>query len=174
MKFQIFCVVWAILLLTSNVSSQTPVCHCNISNIMWSVGSKPVRSNGTIPTSFSRVFFSTNDIICCALWCHLLSLPHHILNIWRRGGLTALDFASRAFESYIYNFNYLQIFHFCGVGYLINYNSPFMGHLNGFLPWGLGSLNSVIFQKFNLLLSGFRGRGVEPWIWPIHQLHLYY
>ena len=27
-----FCVVWAILLLTSNVSSQTPVCHCNISN----------------------------------------------------------------------------------------------------------------------------------------------
>ena len=32
MKFQIFCVFWAILLLTSNVSSQTPVCHCNMSN----------------------------------------------------------------------------------------------------------------------------------------------
>ena len=32
MKFQIFCLIWAILLLTLNVSSQIPVCRCNISN----------------------------------------------------------------------------------------------------------------------------------------------
>ena len=32
MKFQIFCVVWIILILTLNVSSQTPVCNIDISN----------------------------------------------------------------------------------------------------------------------------------------------
>ena len=30
MLFQIFCIVWAISLVTSNVSSQSPVGHCNI------------------------------------------------------------------------------------------------------------------------------------------------
>ena len=34
-KFQLFCVVYAILMLTWNVSSSTPVCHCNI--IIWLV-----------------------------------------------------------------------------------------------------------------------------------------
>ena len=34
-KFQLFCVVYAMLMLTSNVSSLTPVCHCNI--IIWLV-----------------------------------------------------------------------------------------------------------------------------------------
>ena len=57
MKFQIFCVVWAIFLLTVNVSSQTPVCHCNISNNLWLVGSKPIRSNVTIKTTSFRSFF---------------------------------------------------------------------------------------------------------------------
>ena len=32
MKFQIFCLIWAILLLILNVFSQIPVCRCNISN----------------------------------------------------------------------------------------------------------------------------------------------
>ena len=41
------------------------------------VGSKPIRSNVKIPkTSFSRIFFSTNDIMYCALWHRLLSLPY--------------------------------------------------------------------------------------------------
>jgi len=41
------------------------------------VGSKPIRSNVKIPkTSFLHIFFSTNDIMCRALWHHLLSLPY--------------------------------------------------------------------------------------------------
>ena len=35
LKFQLFCVVYAMLMLTLNVSSLTPVCHCNI--IIWLV-----------------------------------------------------------------------------------------------------------------------------------------
>ena len=41
-KFQLFCVVYAILMLTSNVSSLTPVCHCNI--IIWLVSAHLVSS----------------------------------------------------------------------------------------------------------------------------------
>ena len=63
-NFKIFCVVWAILLLTtSNVSSQTPVFRFNMSNSVIG-GSKLITSNVTIPTtSFSRVFFHK--------WCHV-------------------------------------------------------------------------------------------------------
>ena len=71
MKFQILCVVWAILLFTSNVSSQTPVCHCNRSNNV--IGG----SNVTIPTtSFSCLFFYECCHVPCALWHHISSLPH--------------------------------------------------------------------------------------------------
>ena len=74
MKFQIFCIVWIIiiLMLTLNVSSQTPVCNFYISSNIcdW--------SNVTMPTtSFSSVLrhckysrwsdlkslFCTNDVI---------------------------------------------------------------------------------------------------------------
>ena len=52
---------------------------------MWLVGSKPIRSNVTIPTtSFSHVFFFV-QITSCRF---IPSLS--ILNIWRRWGLTAL------------------------------------------------------------------------------------
>ena len=66
-------------------SSQTPVCHCNISNICdwWEV-------NQLGQTSFLSFFFFTNEVMCHALWCHLSTLPQSILNIWRRGRLTAL------------------------------------------------------------------------------------
>ena len=43
---------------------------------MWLVGSKPFRSRFQQWTSFSHVFFYTNDIMCHALWCHLSPLPH--------------------------------------------------------------------------------------------------
>ena len=36
-------------MLTSNISSLTLLCHCNIK--IWLVESKPIRSNATIPTS---------------------------------------------------------------------------------------------------------------------------
>ena len=71
MKFQIFCVVWAIWLLTLNISSETPVHHCNISWIMYLVRSKPVRYKGYN----SYMFFCKNDVMFRALWRHLLSLP---------------------------------------------------------------------------------------------------
>ena len=45
--------VWAILMLTSNISSLTLLYHCNIK--IWLVESKPIRSNATIPTSLLRV-----------------------------------------------------------------------------------------------------------------------
>ena len=47
MKFHIFCLIWSILLLTSNVSSKTLVCHCNIhvsNNVIGGI-SNPIRSN---------------------------------------------------------------------------------------------------------------------------------
>ena len=38
---------------------------------------KPIRSNGTIPTtSFLHIFCCINDVMCHALWHHLLSLPY--------------------------------------------------------------------------------------------------
>ena len=90
MKFQIFFVVWAIFLLTVNVSSQTPVCHCTLSNNLWLVGSKPIRSNVTIQTtSFSRVF-SPKMTSCDLHYDVIYHPPPSILNVWRRGGLTAL------------------------------------------------------------------------------------
>ena len=86
----VFCVVWAIFMLASNVSSQIPTCHCKI---MWLVGSKPIRSNVTMPTtSFLCVlchsklvmirvkeYFCTHDVMCYALWHHLSSLPNQFL-----------------------------------------------------------------------------------------------
>ena len=101
MQFQIFCVVWAIFLLTLNGSSQTPVCHCNISNlfhsnnisilfhisltIMWLVGSKSIRSNVTIKTTyFSRVF--SQKMTSCALHYdviyHPLPINSQYLKTW--------------------------------------------------------------------------------------------
>ena len=60
-----------------------------IEAIMWLVGSKPIRSNVTIPTtSFLRVFFFffTNDVMCHALWCHLSSLPYQFSIFENMGG----------------------------------------------------------------------------------------
>ena len=75
-----------------------------ISEIMWLVGSKPIKSNVTRPTtSFSRIIFCVitnlwwwsiffiNDVISSALWHHLSSLPYQF-SIFEDvgGGLTAL------------------------------------------------------------------------------------
>ena len=56
---------------------------------MWSVGSKPIRSNVTIPTaSFSRIFFHKWHHVPCIMTSFIIPSPS-ILNIWRRVGLTA-------------------------------------------------------------------------------------
>ena len=83
MKFQILCVVWAILLLASDVSLQTPVCHCNRSSNV--IGG----SNVTIfQQHVFRAFCFTNDVMCI-MTSFIIPSPS-ILNIWRHGGLTAL------------------------------------------------------------------------------------
>lgn len=66
-KSRIFCVAWAILLLIFWVpeTRKSPVCYCNIS---W---------------KSSRDTTSCEALCCCCL-------GSHILNIWRRGRLTAL------------------------------------------------------------------------------------
>ena len=64
MKFQILCIVRAILLLTSKVSSQTPLYYCYIQAIMRLVGSKPIRSNVKIPTTSFLCLFFSNDVMC--------------------------------------------------------------------------------------------------------------
>ena len=67
LKFHLFCIVWLILMLTSNVFSLIPVCHCNWYGVMWLVGSKPIRSNVTMTTtSFLHILchrkFVTNRV----------------------------------------------------------------------------------------------------------------
>ena len=69
------------------------------------------------------------------------------------------DLGSRALKSYIYNFNYIRFFISAGWGYLINWNSSFLGHLNGFLAWGLGNLSSVILKKINIIVCRFSREG---------------
>ena len=63
-----------------------------IEAIMWLVGSKPIRSNVTIPTtSFLRIFFfffKWLHVPCILISSIVPSLS--ILNIWKHGGLTAL------------------------------------------------------------------------------------
>ena len=55
---------------------------------MWLVGSKPIRSNVTIPTtSFSHIFFFS-QMTSHAVHCDVSIIPSpSILNIWRRGGV---------------------------------------------------------------------------------------
>ena len=60
-KFQLFCVVYAILMLTSNVSSSTPVCHCNI--IIWLVFAHFVSSQIIFMTIGVNEYFLHK-------WCH--------------------------------------------------------------------------------------------------------
>ena len=56
--------------------SQRNLCNC-VKKSEKKKGSKPIRSNGTIPTtSFLRIFCIINDVMCHALWHHLLSLPY--------------------------------------------------------------------------------------------------
>ena len=85
MKFQIFCLIWAILLLILNDFSQIPVCRCNINNQCdwWEVNQ--LGQMLQFQQLLFRAYFFTNDVMCRALWRHLPSLP-----LWRRGGLTAL------------------------------------------------------------------------------------
>ena len=87
MKFQIFCVVWAIFLLTVNVSSQTPVDHCNISNNLWLVGSKPMVQ---LQQHLLRAFFPPKMTSCDLHYdviYHPLPINSQCLKTW---GLTAL------------------------------------------------------------------------------------
>ena len=84
----------------SNVSSYTPVCHCNK---MWSVGSKPIRWNVTTPTTLflcilcHRKFVTINreprSLNVWYNWCYatcVITSPIistlSILNNWRLGG----------------------------------------------------------------------------------------
>ena len=75
------------------------------------MGSTLVRSNVTIPTtSFSRVLFFTNDVMCRALWRHRSSLPHQfsILKTWGVDSptfLPALDYTQRPYCSHSKNLN---------------------------------------------------------------------
>ena len=59
---------------------------------MWLVGSKLTRSNVTFKTtSFSRLFFPINDVMCPALWRHLSPTPHQFSMFEDGGGgVTAL------------------------------------------------------------------------------------
>ena len=81
MKFQIFFVVWAIFL------SQTPVCHCNISNNLWLVGSKPMLQ---FQQHLLRAFFPPQMTSCDLHYdviYHPLPINSQCLKTW---GLTAL------------------------------------------------------------------------------------
>ena len=86
MKFQMFWVFWAILLLTSNVSSQTPVCHCNISNNVNQLGHDSNNEH-----LFHAFFFLHKwRHVPCIMMSFIARSPS-ILNIWRCVGLTALS-----------------------------------------------------------------------------------
>ena len=62
---------------------------------MWLVGSKPIRSNVTIPTtSFSCIFFSQTTSCAVVIMTSFIIPCPSILNIWRRGGMTALAIGS--------------------------------------------------------------------------------
>ena len=82
-KFQIFCVVWATVNMECFlIDPGMPLCNvakyelfmCDLCRLE------------------STSIFGTNDVICRVTWCHLSFLPQslRILNIWWRGGLTAL------------------------------------------------------------------------------------
>ena len=60
--------------------------------IIWLVGSKPIRSNATIPTtSFLHVFFFHKwHHVLCIMTSSITPFPS-IFNIWRHVGLTALN-----------------------------------------------------------------------------------
>ena len=99
-KFQLFCFVWAILMLTSNVSSQTPVCHRNIRNNMIAGKStnqvKCYNANNIFYVHFvvitnlwwfeSTSIFCTNDVMCHTLWCHLSPLSYQFSIFEDMGG----------------------------------------------------------------------------------------
>ena len=82
MLFQIFCVVWAILLVTSNVSSQSPI---------WLWEENQLGQMLQFQQHLFRTFFFINDVMChaCIIMSSIIPFPS-ILNIWRRGGLTVL------------------------------------------------------------------------------------
>ena len=67
MKFQIFCLICAILLLTQNISSQIPVCRCNISNQCdrWEVNQ--LGQTLQFQQHLFHQYFFTNDVMCRAL-----------------------------------------------------------------------------------------------------------
>ena len=89
---------WAILMLTSNVSSYTPVCYCNIK--MWYQSGQMLQicqhlyhvfcATGNSWWSESTSIFCTNDVMCCKLMTSSIIPSLSILNIWRQGRLTAL------------------------------------------------------------------------------------
>ena len=67
-KFQLFCIVWGILMLTSNVCSSTPVCCCNI--IIWLVFAHLVSFE--IHNSWTQwIVFAQMTSFAFVLWHHL-------------------------------------------------------------------------------------------------------
>ena len=58
------------------------------------MGSKPIRSNVTIPTSFSHIFFSQMMSCAVVIMTSFIIPSPSILNNWRRGGMTALAMGS--------------------------------------------------------------------------------
>ena len=82
MTFQLFCVVWAILMLKSNVIIQYIYTVAIVIFTMWLVGSKPIRSNVTIPTtSFSCIISCHHKVVTIYLMPRSLLLHnrHHVL-----------------------------------------------------------------------------------------------
>ena len=99
LKFQLFCIVWLILMLTSNVFSLIPVCHCN----WWEVNQSGqmlqwqqhlfctfyVIAN-LWQTESMGIFLHKLHHMPCEMTSSFVPSPS-VLNIWRCGGLTALD-----------------------------------------------------------------------------------
>ena len=76
MKFHIFSLIWAILLLTPNFSSQTPVCHCNISNNV--IGGKKTNYQVGQMLQFQHLF---RVFFCCHKWHHVPCIWHHLSSL---------------------------------------------------------------------------------------------
>ena len=119
---------------------------------MWLVGSKPIRSNGTIPKKKKKMlqfqqhlfhrFFVTNDIMCHA-WHHLSSLPHQF-PIFEDVGVNSPEVAKFVDVN---NLSWLRPFlsFFSGTGLLRSRNFATMATICKLKEWGLTSYADFYF-----------------------------
>ena len=81
-------VVWAILLLTSNVSSETLVCHCNVSHKLcdwWEVNQ--LGQMLQFQQHLFRAFFFSQMMTHAVHYDASIIPSPSLLNIWRLGGV---------------------------------------------------------------------------------------